>query len=144
MQPWVVPKALDRLKTILSTAGDVHADQVPLDVQSWERVMSNEFIHWGQEQIRFPKFDASQLESRPLQRSQLSRFRYIHAPVVYILYIQRFHGQKGVKMINMMECMRSAFASELLNRHIFGNSGGDSRDIIQTLLGWPSCAFPKA
>jgi hypothetical protein len=143
-QPWVVPKALDRLKTILSTTGDVHADQVPLDVQSWERAMSNELVHWGQEHIWFSKLDATQLESRPMQRSQLSRLCFIHAPVVLISYIQRFHGQKGAKMINMMEWMRSAFAPELLNRHIFGNSGGDSRDILQTLLGGPSCAFPKA
>lgn len=118
LQPWVVPSAYERLKIIYDVQGDMHADQVPSDVQSWQRALSNELKHWSAGYVWFNGL----ADFRPLQRSQLSRLCYIHAPLVLISYIQRFHGQEGVKMVNMMEWMRTSFAPNLLNRHIFGNS----------------------
>ena len=142
-QTWVFSKALERLNTIVSSTGDMHSDHVPPGVQSWETAMTHDLKDWAKQQLWFQKFDGSAPESRPLQRSQLSRLCYIHAPVVLISYVQRFHGQQGVKMINIMEWMRSSFGPEKLNRHIFGNSGGDSWDVLQTLVGGRSCTVLK-
>ncbi len=104
----VVPKVNDRLKTIISETGEIPSYQVPLDVQSWESAMSNELVYWSREYVCFSKLESMRLESRPLQRSQLLRLCYMHAPV----YIQRFHGQQGLKMINMMEWTRSLLETD--------------------------------
>ena len=118
----------------------MHTDQVPLDVQSWETAMSTELKHWQEGHFWFSKFE-SVAEHRPLQRSQLSRLCYIHAPVVIISYLQRFYGQQGVKMINIMEWMRSSFPPHMLNRHIFGNTGSDSKNILKILISQNRFAF---
>ncbi len=72
---------------------------------------------------------------RPFQRSQRSKLCYIHAPVLLISYIRRFRGQRDVKMINLMEWMRTSFFPNLLHRHIFRNVGGESHDVLKKLLG---------
>ena len=45
-------------------------------------------------------------------------------------------------MINIMQWMRTSFSSKLLHRHIFANEGGDSRDILDRLLGTNAGTFP--
>ena len=44
-------------------------------------------------------------------------------------------------MINIMQWMRSSFSPHLLNRHIFGNTGGDSKNILSTLICGNRFAF---
>ena len=143
----IQPKACDRLKTIVCTSGDTRSDFIPSEVQSWDHAMSNELAHWdsngtattGEYYVWSTGFDQRwpPEAKRPFQRSQRSRLCYMHAPILLISYIRRSRCQKDVRMINMIEWMRTSFSSRLLHRHIFENLGGDSQDILQKLLGGP-------
>jgi hypothetical protein len=119
-QPWVVPNAIDRLKTIFSTTGDTHADHVPIDVQSWDSVMSNELIHRLKEYLWFSKFDTSQpesFESKVSESTPITAVLHPRASGSCLLY----SALPSATRINLMECMCSSFVPDLLSRHIFEN-----------------------
>ena len=82
-------KAYERLKTIVCTGGDIHFDDIPSDVQSWEYDMSNELARLDSNgTAAFPKEYQIWSDDSPFQRSQRSRLCFIHAPVLLISYIR--------------------------------------------------------
>jgi hypothetical protein len=129
--------ASNRLQAVM--AGDTCFNHIPSDVQSWDRAISKELAHWCAPSC-YVWF--SQLSSRPLQRSQLSKLCYVHAPIILISYIRQVKGQ-GLKMINMMKWMLSAKLTSDLSRHIFKNKGGSSLNILERLLGSPNATISK-
>lgn len=69
-----------------------------------------------------------------VERTQLSRNCYLHAPVVFQHYLVSMSSQEKTGMVDISWYLRKHMDSESLKNHIFFNSGGHSVELLRNLL----------
>jgi hypothetical protein len=123
----------ERLERIAQT-GDTARDKVPEDVQTWEQFCETNpswkspesYVCFRDDPLYHNKFVLK-------QRVQHSALCYIHAPSVLLYYLYKRNHPEFNELIDISHYIRNNFNNDLLYKHLFGDIGGDSLDLLRHL-----------
>jgi uncharacterized protein YqgQ len=126
-------RLFDRLERIV-LIGDTASDKVPDDVQTFESFCEKNPA-WKNPESYVCFRDDPQYKGKCVlkQRVQHSALCYIHAPSVLLYYLYKRNHPEFHELIDISHYIKNNFNNELLYKHLFGDIGGDSLDLLRHL-----------
>ena len=134
-------EAEERLKSIVARDGDITANEIPEDVQTFDQAMHT-LQDWnqdiGSDEIHIFHLHDDKVQGRDLlvQRVQMSSLCYLQAPAVLSHYlVSRNNFTDPSTMINVALHVAGTFDGSALAEHIFGDKDDSSIELFSLFEG---------